>query len=183
MQISLTKQKLFFLALITVGAFCGGVLSVGAYGISPDPAEFTSTSTSFSYFTNPGEFAVQYRKSGLGQQRIGDLLLPDLQNGSLQSQSGGEPVGTLDIVFLNSLVAHDYCVLTTYSDCINAQSSYILATKQIVYLGINATSTPSSTSTISIDYTQFFNFFVLFFSFLYFIIVVYLVKAQLLKFL
>lgn len=138
------KQKLrvitsFFAILYLVG----GTLQANAFGITPDPAEFTSTSTIFSYYTNAGEYGVQFRQSGYAQQYIGSN---DSNTGTLQSQSGGEPVGTLNIVFLNDDTARQYCVENLYSDCLTNQSSYIIGQKQIVWLGApTPTTTPTTT--------------------------------------
>lgn len=164
-------------------AFFGGILNVGAFGISPDPAIFNSSTTTFSYYTNAGEYGVQFRNSGNPQQRIGLLLATDSQNGTLLSQSGGEPVATLDIVFLNSQTASDYCVSTTYADCINTQSPFVIGQKQIVWNSTPVTPATTSTTTLQFDYTDFFNVFLLFGLFVYFLLIVYIVKKQLIKFL
>ena len=168
-------------------AFFGGILQANAFGITPDPAVFSTSTTAFTYYTNAGEYAVQFRKSGFAQQRIGFLLSSDSQNGTLLSQSGGEPIGTLDIVFLDNEASSDYCVTTTYLNCINTQTVSVIGQKQIVWNPATATTTTATTTTattsVQIDYTDFFNWFILLSFSLYFLLIVYIVKKQLIKFL
>lgn len=167
---SLTKHKLFFTALTTLGALCWGILQANAFGITPDPAIFSTSTTTFSYYTNAGEYAVQFRKSGFAQQRIGFLLSPDSQNGTLLSQSGGEPIGTLDIVFLDNEASSDYCVTTTYLNCINTQTISVIGQKQIVWNPATATTTTSTPTSTPMEDPTTKNLFI--FSFLWVIVFV-----------